>query len=199
MGVYENVKKALQDIVAPELQALRVEIKRLDEKIDSLREVEIKRLDEKIDSQSRAINEKVDSLREVEIKRLDEKIDSQSRAINEKVDSLREVFVPKMPVVKIIDLLEVIEESLGFKNGIEEIGIKPGEKLYEELMTKDEERRSLERDDMFIILPPKKFGSGRYFYPDVYISKGDNHCSSENGEFLNKEEIKELLRKENLI
>jgi len=110
-----------------------------------------------------------------------------------------EVFVPKMPVVKIIDLLEVIEESLGFKNGIEEIGIKPGEKLYEELMTKDEERRSLERDDMFIILPPKKFGSGRYFYPDVYISKGDNHCSSENGEFLNKEEIKELLRKENLV
>ncbi|MEK6682035.1 MAG: hypothetical protein AABY79_08745 [Nitrospirota bacterium] len=52
MGVYEEVKQALQDIVAPELRALQVEIKRLDEKIDSLRNevtTEIKRLDEKID------------------------------------------------------------------------------------------------------------------------------------------------------
>lgn len=52
MGVYEEVKQALQDIVAPELRALQVEIKRLDEKIDSLKsEVtsEIRRLDEKID------------------------------------------------------------------------------------------------------------------------------------------------------
>ena len=79
MGVYENVKKALQDIVAPELQALRGEIKRLDEKIDSLREIEIKRLDEKIDSQSRGINDRINSLRNEilsEIKRLDGKIDS---------------------------------------------------------------------------------------------------------------------------
>jgi len=52
MGVYEEVKQALQDIVAPELRALQVEIKRLDEKIDSFRNevtAEIKRLDEKID------------------------------------------------------------------------------------------------------------------------------------------------------
>jgi len=52
MGVYEEVKQALQDIVAPELRALQVEIKRLDEKIDPFRNevtTEIKRLDEKID------------------------------------------------------------------------------------------------------------------------------------------------------
>lgn len=52
MGVYEEVKQALQDIVVPELKALQVEIRRLDEKIDSLKAeitAEIKRLDEKID------------------------------------------------------------------------------------------------------------------------------------------------------
>jgi len=52
MGVYEEVKQALQDIVAPELRALQVEIKRLDEKIDSKHSElssEIKRLDKKID------------------------------------------------------------------------------------------------------------------------------------------------------
>jgi len=34
MSVYEQVKQALQDIVAPELKALQIEIKRLDEKVD---------------------------------------------------------------------------------------------------------------------------------------------------------------------
>ncbi|MEW6418235.1 MAG: hypothetical protein AB1480_08950 [Nitrospirota bacterium] len=63
MGVYEEVKQALQDIVAPELRALQVEIKRLDEKIDS----GMQRLDEKIDS----LKSEVTS----EIRRLDEKID----------------------------------------------------------------------------------------------------------------------------
>ncbi|MGB9861834.1 MAG: hypothetical protein ACPLRP_05880, partial [Candidatus Bipolaricaulaceae bacterium] len=37
MAVYEQVKQALQDILAPELQALKVEIHRLDEKIEALR------------------------------------------------------------------------------------------------------------------------------------------------------------------
>ena len=76
MGVYENVKRALQDIVAPELRALQVEIKRLDEKMDSFRnEVlsEIRRLDEKVDSG---------------YKRLDEKVDSGYRTLNEKIDAL---------------------------------------------------------------------------------------------------------------
>jgi len=110
-----------------------------------------------------------------------------------------EVFVPKMPAIRIIDLVEAIGESLGFNNNIKEIGVKPGEKLYEELMTRDEERRSLERDDMYIILSPKELGSSRYSYPDAYISRGNNHYTSEKGEFLSKTEIREFLQKESLI
>lgn len=52
VSVYEQVKRALQDIVAPEMKTLQVEIKRLDEKIDNLRKelmAEIRRLDERID------------------------------------------------------------------------------------------------------------------------------------------------------
>ena len=52
MGVYEEVKQALQDIVAPELRSIQVEIRRLDDKIDSIRNeigTEIRRLDEKVD------------------------------------------------------------------------------------------------------------------------------------------------------
>ena len=46
MGVYEYVKQALQDVVAPELKALQVETKRLDNKIDT----RFTSLNEKIDS-----------------------------------------------------------------------------------------------------------------------------------------------------
>lgn len=55
-NIYESVKKAFQDIVAPELRALQVEIKRLDEKID----VGLGRLDEKIEN----VNEKITNLRD---------------------------------------------------------------------------------------------------------------------------------------
>ena len=82
-NVYEQVKQALQDVVAPELKGLQIEIRRLDEKIDS----GLKRLDEKIDS-------KHDELLS-EIRRLDEKIDSKHnevlseiRRLDGKIDSL---------------------------------------------------------------------------------------------------------------
>ena len=71
-----------------------------------------------------------------------------------------EVFIFKMPTVNISDLAEVLIAELAPRYGhrpdeicIEIIGTKPGEKMYEELMTEDEAIRSLERDDMFIILP----------------------------------------------
>ena len=52
MAIYEEVKQALQDIIAPELRSIQVEIKRLDDKIDSIKAeigTEMRRLDEKID------------------------------------------------------------------------------------------------------------------------------------------------------
>ena len=63
MSVYEEVKQALQDIVAPELKTLQVEIRRLDEKIDSL--------DEKLTTRMDSLKAEITT----EIKRLDEKID----------------------------------------------------------------------------------------------------------------------------
>ncbi len=92
MSVYEEVKQALQDIVAPELKALQVEIRRLDEKIDSLDgklsmrmdsldkslNARMDSLDYKIDSLDKSLNGRIDSLKAeitTEIKRLDEKID----------------------------------------------------------------------------------------------------------------------------
>ena len=71
-----------------------------------------------------------------------------------------EVFVTKMPVVRISDLAAVMIAELGPQHGytqgqigLTEIGCKPGEKLYEELMSAEEIRRVVELPDYFVILP----------------------------------------------
>src|SRR3989304_5758085 len=74
-----------------------------------------------------------------------------------------EVFVTKMPVVRIPDLAEVMREILaplyGYRPSdidIIEIGAKPGEKLYEELMSEEEVCRSIGLMDMFVVTPAFK-------------------------------------------
>ncbi|ALA44197.1 MULTISPECIES: UDP-N-acetylglucosamine 4,6-dehydratase family protein [Paenibacillus] len=68
-----------------------------------------------------------------------------------------EVFVLKMPILKITDLAQCLvdsyEEAVGkpYRGEIIETGIRPGEKLYEELMTLEESERALENGQMYII------------------------------------------------
>ena len=66
-----DVKRIIQEMVVPDLQVIKselatikVEIKRLDEKIESIRASDLKRLDEKIDGGLKRFDEKTDSLRE---------------------------------------------------------------------------------------------------------------------------------------
>lgn len=76
-----------------------------------------------------------------------------------------EVFVLKMPVIKLGDLAEVVTENECKKIGkaveevkIKSIGLRPGEKMYEELMTEHESVYALEHDNMFAIIPHHKIG-----------------------------------------
>lgn len=74
MSVYEQVKSAFQDIIAPEIRALQVEIKRLDAKIDQL--------DEKFSTKLDSLEGKLIS----EIRRLDTRIDSLERELKVAID-----------------------------------------------------------------------------------------------------------------
>jgi UDP-N-acetylglucosamine 4,6-dehydratase len=60
-----------------------------------------------------------------------------------------EIFVPKIPSMKIMDLVETIAPGCR----VETIGIRPGEKLHEILISEDESRQALELDDMFVLRP----------------------------------------------
>jgi len=61
-----------------------------------------------------------------------------------------EVFVPKIPSMRIMDLVKAIAP----KARVNVVGIRPGEKLHETLLTQDEARHALEYPDQFIIHPP---------------------------------------------
>ncbi len=71
-----------------------------------------------------------------------------------------EAFVTKMPAIRIEDLAHVMIEALAPAYGfdparieVETIGTKPGEKLYEELLSSEEVRRSVELERYFVVLP----------------------------------------------
>jgi UDP-N-acetylglucosamine 4,6-dehydratase len=121
-----------------------------------------------------------------------------------------EIFVLKMPTVKISDMIDVLINEITPKYGYnlkkiktKIIGLKPGEKLYEELMTEAECSRALATKDMFIILPyftdsgllSENFYS-RYVKLKKPSKKGYNSADSKH---LSKTEIKKLLSKEGLL
>jgi len=75
-----------------------------------------------------------------------------------------EIFILKMPALKIKDLIDVIIEELsplyGYSSDeieIKNIGIRPGEKLYEELMTEEEASYAEEIEDMFVVFSEESF------------------------------------------
>jgi len=119
-----------------------------------------------------------------------------------------EVFVTKMPVVRITDLAEVMIDILAPKYGhnpsdidIIEIGAKPGEKLYEELMSEEEVPRSMELKEMFVITPAFKsiYQSIAYEYPDTLSTKLEKSYISSNEQPLSKEQLKAYLLERNVL
>ena len=119
-----------------------------------------------------------------------------------------EVFVLKMPVVNVYDLAEVLIELLAPRYGynpsnikIVEIGAKPGEKLYEELLNEEEKNRTIELKDLFVILPAFRaiYQSIKYDYPDIISNKIDKVYISANETPLTKGALKEYLLKNKVL
>lgn len=119
-----------------------------------------------------------------------------------------EVFVTKMPVIRIKDLAEVMIEQLAGEFGhkpenikIDTIGVKPGEKLYEELMTGEETGRAIELEKYFVIKPSimKRFKNVDYSYENVISENVTNPYVSADEKVMSKQEINAFLRESGLI
>lgn len=105
-----------------------------------------------------------------------------------------EIYVMKMPGVKITDLAETMIEKLGNKKTkIEYIGIRPGEKLYEVLVSKNESRRTVEDGEHYIILPDELFHKTLNKKYKNYGSMNLEEYTSKNTRQLDKKAILKLL------
>lgn len=113
-----------------------------------------------------------------------------------------EVLVTKMPAVRISDLASVMIEELAPRYGyepesirIEIIGAKPGEKLYEELMTEEEVRRAVELDRYFAIIPAFKtaYREIKFEYPTQSRSRVERPYNSTLEIPLTRKELRDYL------
>lgn len=115
-----------------------------------------------------------------------------------------EVFVTKMEVIRIMDLAKAMIEMLDGKNSsieIREIGTKPGEKLYEELMTDEETSRAVELDELFSVLPAFRhvYKDIDYSYPGVRSENVDNPYVSSTSTPMSIDEIKNYLETNKIL
>lgn len=131
-------------------------------------------------------------------------IDEAVRLVLESVEKAQggEVFITKMPVIRIADLAAAMIAELAPRFGykaddieIVEIGTKPGEKLYEELMSQEETRRAVELENYFSVLPAFRgiYNDINYDYPDTVSGDVTNPYVSELEQPLSVDEIRAFL------
>jgi len=101
-----------------------------------------------------------------------------------------EVFVPKIPSTKVVDLAKAIAPNAE----INIIGIRPGEKLHEMLISEDEARHTIELDKMFVVQPAEAIWFG-YSWKDKgrALKEGYYYSSDNNAEWLDIEGIKKYI------
>lgn len=101
-----------------------------------------------------------------------------------------EVFVPKLPSTRIMDLARVIAPEAE----IEIVGIRPGEKLHEMLISRDESRATVELSDRYVVQPVGHLWF-RYDWAQEGrpVPDGFKYTSDANGHWLTDDEIRALV------
>lgn len=103
-----------------------------------------------------------------------------------------EVFVPKIPSMKIVDLARAIEPNCTFKY----IGIRPGEKVHESLISYDEARNVRIFDGIYVIIPQFFESHKACKKYDEYPSVPDGFVfhSNVNDTWLSQDDLREMLK-----
>ena len=101
-----------------------------------------------------------------------------------------EIFIPKIPSMKIIDLAEAIAPEA--KKNI--IGIRPGEKIHEVLLTEDEAHHSKEFDNYFILEPEHSFWDTKNFNEGKKLPEGFRYNSEDNKIWLTKDNLEKIMK-----
>lgn len=101
-----------------------------------------------------------------------------------------EVFVPKIPSMKVVDLVSAIAP----KCKMNFIGIRPGEKLHELLMSEDESRSAYDLGDRFVISPINAGWTISKKHPGKPAQEGFRYASNTNDTWLTPQQLTTLIR-----
>ena len=111
------------------------------------------------------------------------------------IDSIKkmkggEIFVPKIPSMKLTELAKAIAPECEMKY----IGIRPGEKIHEVLLSEDEARHTVELKDMYVILPKYQWWkSSTGNHRGKKLKEGFCYTSSNNRKWLTNAELIKLI------
>jgi UDP-N-acetylglucosamine 4,6-dehydratase len=100
-----------------------------------------------------------------------------------------EIFIPKLPSMNIMDLARLIEPDAR----IEFIGIRPGEKLHESMITRDEARQAVEIEDRYIILPAHPWWNQKYWERAKPLPDDFEYSSDRNERWLTEAEMRQMI------
>lgn len=100
-----------------------------------------------------------------------------------------EVFVPKVPSMNIMDMVKAVAPECE----VEVIGIRPGEKLNEVLISEDEARHTVEVDNMFVIQPMHPWWKVENWADGTPLPDGFHYRSDKNADFLSIQDLRALM------
>lgn len=100
-----------------------------------------------------------------------------------------EIFVPKIPSMKLLDMATAIAPECD----VEFVGIRPGEKLHESLVSEDEARQTLETADMYVIRPNHPWWHMENWSGAKPVSEGFRYTSDTNEQWLTPADLQEFI------
>jgi UDP-N-acetylglucosamine 4,6-dehydratase len=119
-------------------------------------------------------------------------LDQGVRFVLSCVDSMvgGEVFIPKLPSMKVVDLARAVAPEAR----VECIGVRPGEKLHEALLSEEEARMSLDAGDRYVMLPADQPWVGAHWeHAGFRMQDGFRYTSDSNERWLSCDEMREML------
>jgi UDP-N-acetylglucosamine 4,6-dehydratase len=114
------------------------------------------------------------------------------------VDALRhmrggEIFVPRIPSMRIIDLAKAIAPDCD----VDIIGIRPGEKIHETLITEEEGRNTIAYNGMYVVMPALSWWERQNYKTGQKLPEGFAYSSDKNKEWLSVEDLKRIIQPSN--
>jgi UDP-N-acetylglucosamine 4,6-dehydratase len=100
-----------------------------------------------------------------------------------------EIFVPKIPSMRLLDLAETVAPGCE----IEYVGIRPGEKLHEVLVSEDEARNTVETEDMYVIQPSHPWWGKQNWVAAKPVAEGFRYGSDTNPRWLTGQELEAIV------